>query len=69
LETVHYLSYSTVQDALAKIKEFDEKPGNIDKSVSLVSAVLAFQDLIWKLDAVDPTSNFVPSTTGRNEWL
>ena len=46
LFTDHYLSYSTMQDALTKIKEFDDKAGKIDKSFSLVSAFLAFQDLI-----------------------
>jgi hypothetical protein len=56
-----------VQDALTKIKEFDDKAGKIDKSFSLVSAFLAFQDLIWEFEAVDPTSNFVPSATGRDE--
>ena len=67
LFTDHYLSYSTVQDALTKIKEFDDKAGKIDKSFSLVSAFLAFQDLIWEFEAVDPTSNFIPSATGRDE--
>jgi hypothetical protein len=67
LFTDHYLSYSTVQDALTKIKEFDDKAGKIDKRLSLVSAFLAFQDLIWEFEAVDPTSKFVPSATGRDE--
>jgi hypothetical protein len=65
LFTDHYLSYSTVQDAIAKMKKFFEKPATMDTSFTLVGAFLALQDLIYDFEVIDPHSTFVPSATGR----
>ena len=55
-----------MQDAIAKMKEFLEKPSKIDKSYTLVGAFLAMQDLIYGFEIIDPNTTFIPSATGRN---
>ena len=66
LFTNQYLRCTTTQDAIAKMKEFIEKPSKIDKSYTLVGAFLAMQDLIYDFEIIDPNTTFIPSATGRN---
>jgi hypothetical protein len=66
LFTNQYLRCTTTQDAIAKMKEFIEKPTKLDKSYTLVGAFLAMQDLIYDFEIIDPNTTFIPSATGRN---